>query len=30
MDQSMDYATLKGELPPGVAPAHDGLEIILA
>jgi phosphoribosyl 1,2-cyclic phosphate phosphodiesterase len=30
MDQSMDYATLKGELPPGVAPAHDGLKINLA
>lgn len=27
MDQSMDYATLTAELPPGVAPGHDGLEI---
>jgi phosphoribosyl 1,2-cyclic phosphate phosphodiesterase len=29
MDQSMDYAALAAELPPGVVPAHDGLEIIL-
>lgn len=27
MDQSMDYATLRAELPPGVAPGHDGLEM---
>jgi len=26
LDQSMDYATLLAELPPGVVPAHDGLE----
>lgn len=26
MDQSMDYASLAAELPPGVMPAHDGLE----
>jgi phosphoribosyl 1,2-cyclic phosphate phosphodiesterase len=29
MDQSMDYATLAAELPPGIAPAYDGLELIL-
>jgi phosphoribosyl 1,2-cyclic phosphate phosphodiesterase len=29
MDQSMDYAALSAELPPGVAPGHDGLEIAL-
>ena len=29
MDQSMDYATLSAELPAGVAPGHDGLEIEL-
>ncbi len=28
MDQSMDYATLRRELPPGVCPAYDGLELI--
>ena len=28
MDQSMDYATLLGELPPGVEPGYDGLELI--
>lgn len=27
LDQSMDQATLAAELPPGVVPAHDGLEI---
>jgi phosphoribosyl 1,2-cyclic phosphate phosphodiesterase len=27
MDQSMDYATLLGELPPGVEPGYDGLEL---
>ena len=26
LDQSMDYATLLAELPPGVEPAYDGLE----
>ncbi|MDY7525873.1 MBL fold metallo-hydrolase [Sphingomonas sp. 10B4] len=26
MDQSMDYATLVAELPPGVEPGYDGLE----
>ncbi|PTQ10234.1 MBL fold metallo-hydrolase [Sphingomonas oleivorans] len=28
MDQSMDYASLCRELPAGVEPAHDGMEII--
>lgn len=27
MDQSMDYATLLGELPPHVIPGHDGLAV---
>ena len=27
MDQSMDYAALLAELPPGVMPGHDGMEI---
>ena len=27
MDQSMDYATLRAELPPGVEPGYDGLEV---
>ncbi len=27
MDQSMDYATLARQLPPGVEPGHDGMEI---
>lgn len=27
MDQSMDYATLTGELPAGVEPGYDGLEL---
>lgn len=26
LDQSMDYATLRRELPPGVEPGYDGLE----
>ena len=26
LDQSMDYAALLAELPPGVVPGHDGLE----
>ena len=26
LDQSMDYATLCSELPPGVEPGYDGLE----
>lgn len=29
MDNSLDYATLLGELPPGIEPGHDGLEIAL-
>jgi phosphoribosyl 1,2-cyclic phosphate phosphodiesterase len=29
MDQSMDYASLVAELPPGVEPGYDGLEIRL-
>lgn len=29
MDQSMDYATLAAELPAGVVPGHDGLEVTL-
>jgi phosphoribosyl 1,2-cyclic phosphate phosphodiesterase len=29
MDQSMDYATLVAELPPGIEPGYDGLEITL-
>ena len=28
MDQSMDHATLLAELPPGVLPGHDGMEIL--
>lgn len=28
MDQSMDYATLVAELPAGVEPGYDGLEIV--
>ena len=28
MDQSMDYATLCRELPEGVEPAYDGMELI--
>jgi phosphoribosyl 1,2-cyclic phosphate phosphodiesterase len=29
MDNSMDYATLLDELPDGVEPAYDGMEIEL-
>lgn len=29
MDQSMDYAALVAELPPGIEPGYDGLEIHL-
>ena len=29
MDQSMDYATLVAQLPDGVVPGHDGLEVIV-
>lgn len=29
MDQSMDYATLAAELPPGIEPGYDGLEVLL-
>ena len=29
MDQSMDYAALVADLPPGVEPGYDGLEIAL-
>jgi len=29
MDQSMDYAALSAELPAGVEPGHDGLEIVV-
>lgn len=28
MDNSMDYATLKQTLPPGVAPGYDGMELM--
>jgi phosphoribosyl 1,2-cyclic phosphate phosphodiesterase len=28
MDQSMDYATLRAELPPHVEPGYDGMELI--
>lgn len=28
MDQSMDYAGLTAELPPGVVPGYDGLEVM--
>jgi phosphoribosyl 1,2-cyclic phosphate phosphodiesterase len=28
MDQSMDYATLVVELPPGIEPGYDGMELI--
>ena len=27
MDHTMDYATLCAELPPGVEPGYDGLEL---
>ena len=29
MDQSMDYATLRAELPQGVEPGYDGQEVVL-
>jgi phosphoribosyl 1,2-cyclic phosphate phosphodiesterase len=29
MDTSLDYATLRAELPPGVEPGYDGCEVIL-
>ncbi len=29
MDQTLDYASLAAELPPGVEPGYDGLEFIL-
>lgn len=29
MDQSMDYATLCAELPAGIEPGYDGLEVVL-
>lgn len=29
MDQSMDYATLKAELPDGIEPGYDGMRIVL-
>jgi phosphoribosyl 1,2-cyclic phosphate phosphodiesterase len=29
MDNSMDYASLVAELPEGVEPAYDGMEIVL-
>lgn len=29
MDQSMDYRTLCGELPPGIEPGYDGMEILI-
>ena len=30
MDNSMDYATLKAELPDGVEPGYDGMELSFA
>lgn len=30
MDQSMDYATLAAELPAGIEPGYDGLEVVPA
>jgi len=30
MDQSLDYASLAAELPSGVEPGHDGLEVVLS
>jgi phosphoribosyl 1,2-cyclic phosphate phosphodiesterase len=30
MDQSMDYASLAAELPSGVEPGYDGLEVVLS
>jgi phosphoribosyl 1,2-cyclic phosphate phosphodiesterase len=29
MDNSMDYETLRAELPDGVEPGYDGMEIAL-
>ena len=29
MDHSMDYATIAAELPDGIAPGYDGLEVVL-
>jgi len=29
MDNSLDYQTLRGELPEGIEPAHDGMEVHL-
>ena len=29
MDQTMDYASLLAELPPGIEPGHDGVEVRL-
>jgi phosphoribosyl 1,2-cyclic phosphate phosphodiesterase len=29
MDNSMDYETLLGELPDGVEPGYDGMEIAI-
>jgi phosphoribosyl 1,2-cyclic phosphate phosphodiesterase len=29
MDNSMDYRTLLAELPDGVEPGYDGMEIVL-
>jgi phosphoribosyl 1,2-cyclic phosphate phosphodiesterase len=29
MDNSMDYGTLCGELPEGVEPGYDGMEVEL-
>ncbi len=29
MDHSMDYRSLSAELPPGVEPGYDGMEILL-
>jgi phosphoribosyl 1,2-cyclic phosphate phosphodiesterase len=28
MDNTMDYRTLLGELPQGVEPGYDGLEVV--
>jgi hypothetical protein len=30
MHNDLDHATLRGELPPGVIPAHDGLTLEIA
>ena len=29
MHIDLDYETLRAELPAGVAPAHDGLEVVI-